>query len=55
MDLIWLWAALIGVGGSAVGGLIGGWYVLRATALNFRDLCLFVSGSPVPGNESATG
>ena len=26
-----------------------------ATALNFRDLCLFVSGSPVPGNESATG
>jgi hypothetical protein len=30
MDLIWLWAALIGVGGSAVGGLVGGWYVLRA-------------------------
>lgn len=30
MDLSWLWAALIGVGGSGVGGLVGGWYVLRA-------------------------
>lgn len=30
MDLDWLWAALIGVGGSAVGGLVGGWYALRA-------------------------
>ena len=30
VDLEWLWAALIGVGGSAVGGLVGGWYALRA-------------------------
>ena len=27
----------------------------RATALNFRDLCLLVSGSLVPGNELAAG
>lgn len=31
MDLSWLWAALVGVGGSAIGGLVGGWYALRAT------------------------
>jgi gas vesicle protein len=26
----WLWAALIGVGGSVVGGAVGGWFVLLA-------------------------
>ena len=29
-DLSWLWAALVGVIGSVVGGVIGGRYVLRA-------------------------
>jgi hypothetical protein len=28
-DLSWLWAALIGVGGAVVGGIVGGWYVMR--------------------------
>jgi hypothetical protein len=31
-DLSWLWAALIGTGGSIVGGVIGGLYALRATS-----------------------
>jgi hypothetical protein len=28
---------------------------LEGTALNFRDLCLLMSGSLVPGDELATG
>jgi hypothetical protein len=30
-SLDWLYVALLGVGGSIVGGAVGGWYVLRAT------------------------
>lgn len=32
----WLWAALIGVGGSVVGGAVGGWYALRAGRQQWR-------------------
>ena len=57
-------AAWIGVVGAVAAAIVGGPLSLQATgealslsptALNFRDLCLLMSGSLVPGDESATG
>jgi hypothetical protein len=34
---VWLWSALLGIGGSLVGGIVGGAFVLRAAGQQWRE------------------
>jgi hypothetical protein len=36
-DHTWLWAALLGIGGSTIGGVSGGFFVLRAAGLQLGE------------------